>query len=96
MSPAFAFRVGDPVRVARRFPLGHVRTPAYIRGRTGVVTRHCGAFPAPELAALHRRDGPRIPLYRVCFRMAEIWPGPQSPRDTLEVEVFEDWLEPAP
>ena len=44
------FSVGERVRVLKAYPLGHVRTPYYIRGRTGEVERICGNFPNPEIA----------------------------------------------
>ena len=50
------FRPGDAVRVLDAYPLGHVRTPFYIRGKTGTVERLCGAFPNPEELA-QMRDG---------------------------------------
>ena len=30
---------GDRVRVREDFPPGHIRTPVYVRGKEGVVTR---------------------------------------------------------
>ncbi|MGE3453434.1 MAG: SH3-like domain-containing protein, partial [Burkholderiales bacterium] len=42
------FRPGDKVKVRRAYPLGHIRTPFYIRGHSGVVERICGAFANPE------------------------------------------------
>ena len=42
------FRPGDRVKVRYAAPLGHIRTPFYIRGHTGVVERLCGSFPNPE------------------------------------------------
>ena len=92
------FRVGEPVTVAARFPEPpcHIRTPFYIRGKTGHVERICGAFKNPEKLAFGTYDAERIPLYRVRFDQAHVWPdydGP--PDDTIEVEIFEHWLEPA-
>ena len=86
-------RVGEAVRVANRIPLGHMRTPWYVRGRTGVVERDCGDCVNPELAAYNRSDCPRIALYRVRFRMDGIWGTPEAPGDTLEVEIYANWLE---
>ena len=39
------FKPGERVKVMKAYPLGHVRTPYYIRGCTGTVERICGAFP---------------------------------------------------
>lgn len=93
MAPRFA--PFDSVKIAEGFPLGHCRTPWYVRGLSGVIERHCGDFANPEELA-YRRDGlPKVPLYRVRIPMITIWSdyvGPKS--DTLEVEVFEHWLAP--
>jgi nitrile hydratase len=88
------FAPGDRVRVRAVFPPGHVRTPYYIRGKAGVIERVLDAFANPELAA-YGHDGPKQRLYRVRFRQTEVWPdyaGPDS--DTLDVEIYEHWLEP--
>ncbi len=50
------FHPGDRVRVREDFPPGHIRTPVYVRGKTGVVKRKFGTFPNPEVLALGR-DG---------------------------------------
>ena len=42
------FAPGDRVRVLRRFPPGHVRTPWYCRGKYGEVERICGRFAIPS------------------------------------------------
>lgn len=90
------FRPGDRVRVRRASPPGHVRTPWYIRGRTGEVERLCGAFANPEELAYNRDGLPRQPLYRVRFRQREVWPDyGGSDRDTIDVEIYQHWLEEA-
>ena len=47
--PAVAprFEKGERVRVRKTAPLGHIRTPFYIRGQVGEIERLCGAFPNP-------------------------------------------------
>jgi nitrile hydratase len=90
------FAPGAAVVVRRADPPGHIRTPAYIRGRQGVVERLCGAFPNPEECAYGRSGLPAVPLYRVRFEQNRIWPDYRGPaRDTVDVEIFEHWLEPA-
>ncbi len=90
------FGPGDPVQVRFAQPPGHVRTPYYIRGKTGEVERICGAFRNPEELAYGRVDGPKIALYRVRFRQIEIWPDyGEAAGDTIDIEIFEHWLEPA-
>ena len=88
------FKPGDVVRVKKAYPLGHIRTPFYIRGHAGVVERVCGTFGNPEELAQMRSGEPRQPLYRVRFLQNEVWPAYQgNPGDVLEVEIFQHWLE---
>ena len=90
------FEMGDEVRVALSHPPGHRRTPFYIRGKTGTVERYCGAFPNPEELAYGFDGEPRRHLYRVRFRQRDIWDDYGGPeRDTLDLEIYQHWLERA-
>ena len=90
------FAPGARVQVRRAYPPGHLRTPYYIRGKTGVVERLCGAFRNPEELAFGRGGEPAQPLYRVRFAQREVWPDYAGQSDdTLDVELYEHWLEPA-
>lgn len=96
------FSMGKRVRVKTIAPIGHCRTPAYIRGASGVVERLCGHFHDPQELAYGRRDGLKVALYRVRFALSELWPdegaAPDAAyfarEDTLDVELYESWLEP--
>ena len=95
-APGRRFEVGDAVTVKRVFPPGHRRTPCYIRGKSGVIERVCGAFPNPEELAYGFDGEPRKVLYRVRFVQKEVWPQYRGPdRDIIEMEIFEHWLEAA-
>jgi nitrile hydratase len=73
----------------------HVRTPSYLRGKTGLVERTLGPFGNPEQLA-YRLPAERLPLLRVRFTMAELWgEAAENPADTLEAEIYAHWLEPA-
>jgi hypothetical protein len=86
--------MADLVRVRTMMPPGHVRTPAYLRGKTGKIERPLGSFANPEQLA-YRQPATQSPLYRVRFSMAEIWGDEvENPTDTLDAEIFEHWLEP--
>ena len=90
------FRPGDRVRVRMAHPPGHLRTPWYIRGHAGVVERLCGIYPNPEELAYARSGQPAQPLYRVRFQQREVWRGYRgSASDTVDVEIYQHWLEPA-
>ena len=88
------YKAGDKVRVRKAYPLGHIRTPFYIRGHSGVIERLCGSFGNPEELAQMRSGEPRQPLYRVRFLQKDVWPDYNgNPHDALEVEIFQHWLE---
>ena len=89
------FSEGDRVFVREAWPPGHVRTPAYVRGRVGVVARDLGPHPNPEELAFRRPGTPAPTLYRVRFRQRDVWPDYAGPdADTLDVEIYHHWLEP--
>jgi len=90
------FRPGDRVRILDLDKAGHVRTPFYVRGRTGVIERHCGAYPNPEELAYGRDGLPARDLYRVRLAQSDLWPEYRGgPADGLEIEIYDHWLEPA-
>ena len=90
------FSVGEKVRVRAAAPLGHIRTPFYIRGHVGEIERFCGCFPNPEELAQMRDGLPAQPLYRVRFRQKDVWPDYQGPeKDTVDIEIYQHWLEKA-
>jgi len=90
------FAVGERVRVMKAYPLGHVRTPYYIRGCVGEIERICGSFPNPEELAQMRDGLPALPLYRVRFRQTDVWPDYRgNAKDVVEVEIYQHWLEKA-
>jgi nitrile hydratase len=94
----FKFKPGDRVRVHDHTPPGHVRTPAYVRGKRGWIERVHGEFRNPESLAYGGDGLPRQPLYLVGFRQADLWHDryAESPADCLYVDVYEHWLEGEP
>ncbi len=89
------FAAGDRVRVRKAHPPGHVRTPYYIRGKEGVVSRLIAEHPNPEELAYGRDGLPLMQLYSVRFPQTDLWPDYAGPEiDTAEVDVQEHWLEP--
>ena len=91
------FATGARVTVATRHPRCHHRVPAYVKGHSGTVERLCGVFGNPETLA-HGGDGqPARPLYRVRFDARDLF-GARSERegDTVDLELYEHWLEAAP
>jgi len=89
------FHPGDSVSVRFADPPGHIRTPWYVRGQRGVIERICGRYGNPEELAFNRTGLPRQPLYRVRFFQRELWPDYRGgAQDTVEVEIYQHWLEP--
>ena len=85
---------GTRVRVRAFYPPGHVRAPAYLRGKTGIIERSCGAFENPEQRAYGVEADMKV-NFRVRFSMAEIWGAEaENPADTLDAEIYDHWLEP--
>ncbi|MGX9963235.1 SH3-like domain-containing protein [Roseomonas sp. F4] len=91
------FTPGARIRVKADFPETrgpcHIRTPHYLRGREGFVERQLGAFRNPEDLAF-ARPAATIPLYHVRFEQPSLWNEGQA-GDTVLVELYEHWLEPA-
>lgn len=88
------FAVGDKVRVRRATPPGHVRTPSFIRGRAGTISKIIGSFANPEELAYGRPGTPEQPLYWVRFPQTELWPDYSGgAKDSAVVDVFESWLD---
>ena len=90
------FSPGDRVRVRTFDGPGHVRTPAYVRGKPGWIERVHGDFRNPESLAYGGDGQPRKPLYMVGFRQSDLWHERyrESERDNLYVDLYEHWLEP--
>ncbi len=87
---------GDKVLVRTGNPTGHCRTPAYLRGKTGIIHRKLGKFKNPEQLAYGKSGKPKLILYQVRFEQTAVWPKyGGAPRDTLLVDIFEHWLEAA-
>jgi nitrile hydratase len=89
-----AFSPGCRVRVREDYPPGHIRTPVYVRGKEGVVTRVLGQFRNPETLAIGRDGLPRKELLEVRFRQKDVWPDYAGPEeDTLLLDLYEHWLQ---
>ena len=85
--------MAERVRIKYHTPPGHIRTPWYLRGKTGVIERRLGQFGNPEQLA-YGLAADRQSLYRVRFTMQEIWgDAAETPTDTVDAEIYEHWLE---
>jgi nitrile hydratase len=88
------FAVGEAVRTTTNSSPGHTRLPRYARGRRGEVIMHHGAHVFPDSNAHFRGEAPQH-LYTVRFSARELW-GPQAaPRDSVRLDLWESYLDPA-
>ena len=86
-----ALAIGDTVRVKADLVSGHVRMPAYIRGKTGRIVAQSPRYPFPDAAA-HGLKSPHQCTFDVCFSSTELWPNSAEPADVC-VGVFHSYLE---
>lgn len=89
------FKAGDRVTVKFEDRLGHIRTPWYIRGKTGWIERIHGDFLNPESLAFGRDGLPKRTLYLVAFNQSDVWGKAVSSKDKVLVDIYEHWLNPA-
>ena len=88
------YRPGDAVRTRNIHPLTHTRLPRYARDKQGIVLILHGAHVFPDTNAQFQGENAQ-PLYTVRFEARTLWGDAASPRDTLCLDLWEDYLEPA-
>ncbi|PON11633.1 nitrile hydratase subunit beta [Candidatus Entotheonella serta] len=88
------FHVGDRVRGRNIHPSTHTRMPRYTRGKIGVVERDRGVFMLPDREHVAVDPRPQH-VYLVHFTARELWGEDASGRDSLYIDMWEDYLEPA-
>ena len=90
VTPKFA--VGQRVRARNMHPIGHTRLPRYARGKVGVVVRDHGVFVFPDTNAEFSGETPQH-VYSVRFAARELWGDQASPRDSVHLDMWDDYLE---
>ena len=88
------FQVGDKVRAKNINPQGHTRLPRYARGHIGTIEMQHGNHVFPDTTAHFLGEDPQ-PLYSVRFTAAELWGEDAPQKDSLCVDMWEDYLEGA-
>ena len=88
------FRGGDHVRARNMHPVGHTRLPRYARGKLGVIERDHGVFVFPDTNAHFLGEKPQH-VYSVRFAARELWGQQASPRDSVFLDMWDDYLETA-
>lgn len=88
------FTVGDAVLVRNLHPNGHTRLPRYVRGRPGTVDAVRGVFVFPDSNAATGEERPHT-VYSVRFLARDLWgPDAPHPEDTVNLDLWEDYLDP--
>ena len=88
------FQVGDRVRGLNIHPTTHTRMPRYTRGKTGIVERDRGVFALPDNEVYDLDPKPQH-VYLVRFMARELWGEEASALDSLYIDMWDDYLEPA-
>ena len=86
------FNVSQRVRARNIDPAGHTRLPRYVRGKTGVIVRDHGVYIFPDSNA-HFLGEQRQHVYSVRFAATELWGESASPRDSVHLDLWDDYLE---
>jgi nitrile hydratase len=89
------YRAGQRVRARNMHPEGHTRLPRYVRGRSGVITKDHGVWALQDTTATGEPVGQPQHVYTVRFAARELWGSAASPRDSVYVDVWEDYIERA-
>jgi nitrile hydratase len=88
------FAIGDRVRTRNIHPEGHTRLPRYARARLGEIVLVHGAHVFPDSNARGQGEDPQW-LYTVRFTARELWGEDRNPRDSVQIDLWEPYLEPA-
>lgn len=88
------FKPGDPVVARSINPVGHTRLPRYVRGRRGTINIDHGVFTFPDTNAVSRDPKPQH-CYSVRFDARELWGLEVAARDSVYLDLFDDYLDAA-
>ncbi len=88
------FKVGQRVRARNTNPTGHTRLPRYARGKIGAIARDHGVYTFPDTNA-HFQGEKRQHVYSVRFPARELWGEHASSRDSVHLDMWDDYLEHA-
>lgn len=88
------FQRGQSVRARNMNPADHTRLPRYTHGRLGTIERDYGVFVFPDTNAHERGENPQH-VYSVRFAARELWGEQAQATDSVYVDMWESYLEPA-
>jgi nitrile hydratase subunit beta len=88
------FHSDERVRARNINPVGHTRLPRYARGKVGTIHLDHGVFVFPDTNALFLGEKPQH-VYSVRFAARELWGEQAAPQDSVYIDMWDDYLEPA-
>ena len=88
------FHAGERIRARNINPVGHTRLVRYARGKTGTIHMDHGVFLFPDTNALFLGEKPQH-VYSVRFTARELWGEQAPPQDSVYIDMWDDYLEPA-
>ncbi len=90
------FEVGDRVVVRDEYFSGHIRCPAYVRGKQGVVLhRTTEKWPFPDAIGHGDTSAEHQSSYHVEFSARDLW-GSAADDGLVVVDLFESYLDKVP
>ncbi|MFT5218255.1 MAG: nitrile hydratase beta subunit [Planctomycetota bacterium] len=93
-SGAHRFAVDDRIITRTHLTATHTRLPRYARGRTGRVIAEQGMYIFADTNSVNAGANPQM-LYTVEFDASELWGDEAHPGDTLCLDLWDAYLEPA-
>jgi nitrile hydratase len=88
------FGPGDRVVARNAHPVGHTRSPRYVRGRPGVVERDHGVFVFADTSGVGLGPQPQH-VYSVRFAARDLWGADAAEHAAVYVDLWDDHLDPA-
>jgi nitrile hydratase subunit beta len=86
------FKPGERVRARNVHPTGHTRIPRYVRGKSGTIHMDHGTYVFPDAVVAGFGEKPQH-VYSVRFESQELWGPAASRRDSVYVDLWDDYLE---
>jgi nitrile hydratase len=91
---AARFQTGQAVRTRNINPVTHTRLPGYARGKSGTIDRDHGVFVFADTVVYSLGERPQH-IYSVRFSARELWGEQARSQDSVYLDLYDDYLEPA-
>jgi nitrile hydratase len=94
VEPEPLFALGETVRARIIGGTAHTRLPRYVQTKVGQIVGHRGGHLLPDDSAEGRPRNIQ-PLYSVRFTARELWGLDASAKDSVYLDLWESYLDPA-